>query len=87
MTTARLIPAGTVRVDHEDATLDLICFQYAFAALGDRKQAGKLRGYLEATYEANPGLAELGLVVPLGTTIQMPEFIISTEIKIVRLWS
>ncbi|MRN79925.1 tail protein X, partial [Brucella sp. 10RB9210] len=46
----------------------------------------KLKGYLEATYAANPGLARLGLVLPRGTVITMPEMTISTEIKTVRLW-
>ncbi|MEN5279274.1 tail protein X [Brucella sp. TWI432] len=85
--TARLIPAGRFLIDAEDMTLDLACFQYAYRWLGNRKQAGKLGGFLEATYEANPGLAELGLILPLGTTINMPEFTISTEVRTVRLWS
>ncbi len=84
--TARIIPAGSFTVQLEDMTVDLVCFQYAMYWLNDRKQAGKLTGYLEATYDANPGLAGLGIVLPRGTVVQMPEFIISTEIKTVRLW-
>lgn len=84
---ARLIPSGSVTVDLEDLTLDLVCYDYAMRWLGDRKQVAKLKGYLEATYTANPGLARLGIVLPRGTVITMPEFTISTEIKTVRLWS
>lgn len=84
---ARLIPAGRFIVDLEDLTLDLVCYDYAMRWLGDRTQTAKLRGYLEATYEANPGVARLDIVLPRGTVVQMPEFIISTEIKTVRLWS
>ncbi|PRA87909.1 phage tail protein [Ochrobactrum sp. MYb29] len=84
---ARLIPAGRFTVDLEDLTLDLVCYDYAMRWLGDRAQVAKLRGYLEATYAANPGIARLDIVLPRGTVVQMPEFIISTEIKTVRLWS
>lgn len=84
---ARIIPAGSFVVQLEDMTVDLVCFQYAQRWLNDRKQAGKLTGYLEATYDANPGLAALDLVLPLGTVVAMPEFVISNEIETVRLWS
>ncbi|WP_273794363.1 tail protein X [Brucella intermedia] len=83
----RLIPAGTVTVDLEDVTLDLACYDYLMRWTGDRVQVAKLKGYLEATYAANPGLARLGIVLPRGTVITMPEMTISTEIKTVRLWS
>ncbi|KAB2749845.1 MULTISPECIES: tail protein X [Brucella] len=85
--TVRLIPAGTITVDLEDVTLDLACYDYLMQWTGDRIQVAKLKGYLEATYAANPGLARLGLVLPRGTVISMPEMTISTEIKTVRLWS
>ncbi len=85
--TVRLIPAGTVTVELEDVTLDLACYDYLMRWTSDRVQVAKLKGYLEATYSANPGLARLGLVLPRGTVITMPEMTISTEIKTVRLWS
>ncbi|MCL7999170.1 tail protein X [Brucella sp. 21LCYQ03] len=84
---ARLIPAGTVTVNLEDLTLDLVCYDYAMRWIGDRAQVAKVKGYLEATYAANSGLARLGIVLPHGTVVNMPEFIISSEIKTVRLWS
>ncbi|MDR5776681.1 MULTISPECIES: tail protein X, partial [unclassified Caballeronia] len=30
-------------------------------------------GTVEAVLEANPGLADLGLMLPLGTLVSMPE--------------
>jgi len=81
------LPAATVTVKQEDASLDLICFEYAYARLGDRKQAGLLTGYVEAILAINPGLAALGSVLPLGTVIHLPAF--ETEAKApetVRLW-
>lgn len=83
----RVIPAGEFTVYSEDMSLDLVCFEYALRWLKDRKTAGTLKGYLEATYEANPGLAAHGLLLPCGIKVKMPELIISNENKIERLWS
>lgn len=84
--TARVLPASMVTVTTEDMTLDLVCFEYARATLGDARQAGNLRGYVEATYEANPGLADAGILLPLGASIRLPEFTIASEDAYVRLW-
>ncbi|OXJ41009.1 MULTISPECIES: tail protein X [Burkholderia] len=44
-------------------TLDALCWRhYASTA-----------GTVEAVLEANPGLAELGVVLPMGTVVDMPE--------------
>jgi phage tail protein X len=85
---ARLIPAARATVTVEDATVDLVCFDHAFRALGDAKAAGRLDGYVEAVLEANPGLADLGLVLPLGTVIELPEFAIEEQAAAAtgRLW-
>lgn len=81
------LPGRTVQVTVEDATLDTICFEYALAALGDRRQAGKLTGYVEAALLANPGMADKGLVLPLGALIVLPEFSVETApAQTVRLW-
>nr|WP_235912041.1 tail protein X [Mesorhizobium xinjiangense] len=66
--------------------VDQVCFEYALAHLGDRTLAGKLKGYVEATLTANPGLAELGVILPRGTVIDMPEYVIASETASVRLW-
>lgn len=84
--TARVIPAATATVRVEDATLDLVCFGHAAQALGDRRLAGKLDGYVEATLEANPGLADLGLILPYGLVVNLPEFAVDTTVPARRLW-
>lgn len=82
-----IIPARTVVTVVEDATVDLVCFEVAFAALGDRVQAGRLAGYVEAVLEANPGLAAAGAVLPLGTRIDLPAFAVAPPpTRSVRLW-
>ncbi len=81
------LPARTVTVTLEGVTLDTICFEHAFMALGDHRRAGKLTGYVEAALEANPGLAGRGLVLPRGTVIELPEFAIETAAApAARLW-
>jgi phage tail protein X len=44
-------------------TLDALCWRHY----------GSTAGTVEAVLEANPGLAELGAVLPVGTVIDMPE--------------
>lgn len=45
-------------------TVDLLCWRFY----------GRTDGTVEAVLEANPGLADLGLMLPLGTLVEMPEF-------------
>ena len=81
------LPPAKVEVTKEDMTIGLVCFDYAYALLGDRKRAGKLRGYVEATIEANPGLTRHGFLLPLGTIVQLPEFVIEEQgQQTERLW-
>ncbi|MDR5776766.1 MULTISPECIES: tail protein X, partial [unclassified Caballeronia] len=44
-------------------TVDLLCWRFY----------GRTNGTVEAVLEANPGLADLGLMLPLGTLVSMPE--------------
>jgi phage tail protein X len=44
-------------------TVDLVCWRVY----------GRTHGALEAVFAANPGLADYGVVLPLGTVIEMPE--------------
>jgi phage tail protein X len=84
---AIVLPAAKVRVDAEDMTVDLVCFDYAYGVLRDRKRAGKISGYVEATLSANPGLAGRGPILPFGARISLPEFAIeSEEQSVARLW-
>lgn len=48
---------------------------------------GRTRGAVEKVYEANPGLAELGPRLPLGTLVELPEIAEpETTGKIAELW-
>ncbi|KWC25379.1 phage tail protein [Burkholderia ubonensis] len=44
-------------------TLDALCWRHY----------GSTAGTVEAVLEANPDLAELGVVLPMGTVVEMPE--------------
>jgi phage tail protein X len=59
-------------------TLDFICW----------KIYGQQSGAVEAVLLANPGLADLGEVLPVNTTVILPELEDPvTEIQPIRLWS
>ncbi|WP_375643167.1 MULTISPECIES: tail protein X [unclassified Bartonella] len=81
------IPKKRVIVELEDMSLDLLCFHHVMAVLGDRRQAGLLKGYLEATLEANPEIAKYGVFLPRGLKVILPEFVLSNPQSMVkRLW-
>ncbi|WHP66873.1 tail protein X [Phaeobacter inhibens] len=46
----------------------------------------RIAGALEIVLEANPGLAALGPVLPLGTRIRLPEIEPPKEAEAIRLW-
>jgi phage tail protein X len=84
---ARIIPAMTLKVAHEDVSIDLLCFEQALSALGDRSAAGKVTGYVEASLAANPGLAALGPFLPVGRLVSLPQFTIEEGAdSVIRLW-
>ena len=56
--------------------LDWICWRHY----------GRTDGTVEAVLEANPGLADLGPVLPLGTEVLLPDLPDPTETPLVRLW-
>lgn len=85
--TARIIPAANVVVELDDVMIDQLCFEFLLQVLRDRALAGRLRGYVEATLEANPSLADREMVLPRGLKVALPEFVIEDEVKgTVRLW-
>ncbi|EBQ7042199.1 tail protein X, partial [Salmonella enterica] len=43
-------------------TLDVICARYY----------GRTEGVVETVLQANPGLSELGVILPHGTAIELP---------------
>jgi phage tail protein X len=66
----------TVRALQGD-TLDAICWRYY----------GRTAGVVEQVLEANPGLAEHGPVLPLGTLVRMPAVATQAERRdVVNLW-
>jgi len=83
----RIIPATTAIVELEDMTVGLLCFNHVYRVLGDRREAGRVKGYAQATLAANPGLAAKGVILPRLTAVHLPEYRIEdagTQTK--RLW-
>lgn len=57
-------------------TVDWICWRHY----------GRQSGAVEHVLDANPGLAELGAVLPAGTLIVLPDLPEPTAPKLVRIW-
>ncbi|QRQ88517.1 tail protein X [Cupriavidus oxalaticus] len=47
---------------------------------------GRTAGVTEAVFEANPGLADLGPVLPHGTVIDLPDTPPQPAVQRVQLW-
>ncbi|WP_417766709.1 tail protein X [Stappia sp.] len=84
--TETTLPAAKIRVTREDASLEQLCFEYALEILGNAGKAARLAGYVEAAIEANRGIAAEGLVLPLGTEVNLPEWRVSNQVEQTRLW-
>lgn len=71
------LPADQVRARQGD-TLDAICW----------RELGATRGVVEATLELNPGLADLGPVLPEGTPVILPSraTVAPAVIPLLNLW-
>jgi phage tail protein X len=58
-------------------TVDSLCWHYY----------GRTAGVTEAVLEANPGLADLGPIIPRGTTVILPDAAPQPEQRqVVNLW-
>lgn len=57
-------------------TLDAICARYY----------GRTEGVVEAVLDANPGLAELGAILPHGTAVELPDVQSSPVAETINLW-
>ncbi|WP_337881776.1 tail protein X [Chromobacterium haemolyticum] len=60
-------------------TVDLICHRHY----------GRTAGITEAVYAANPGLADIGPVLPIGTLVTLPDITTKpaeTTQPLVNLW-
>ena len=70
-------------------SVEEICWKYLTSQFpNDGQRASQLSGYVEHTYELNPGLAGSGQLIAIGTIIDMPDA--TNAIKIIspnRLWA
>lgn len=57
-------------------TLDAVCLRHY----------GHTRGAVETVMNANPGLADTGVILPQGLPIEMPDIIAPTTQDTVQLW-
>ena len=57
-------------------TLVAICVRYY----------GRTEGVVETVLAANPGLAELGVVLPHGTAVELPDVQTAPVAETVNLW-
>lgn len=57
-------------------TLDAICARHY----------GRTEGVVEAVLQVNPGLSELGVILPHGTAIELPETDSAPKTETVNLW-
>ncbi len=58
-------------------TVDAMCWRHY----------GRTAGVVEQVLEANPGLADLGPVIPHGTLIELPEQAVrAAQRQVVNLW-
>ncbi len=64
-------------IANQGDTVDAICWRYY----------GRTAGVTEAVLDANPGLADLGPVIPHGTAVTLPDAAPQAEQRqVVSLW-
>lgn len=64
-------------IAHQGDTVDAICWRHY----------GRTAGVVEQVLDVNPGLADLGTVLPMGTAVTLPE--VATQApqrQVVNLW-
>ncbi len=67
----------TTVIANQGDTVDAICWRYY----------GRTAGVTEAVLAANPGLADLGPVIPHGTAVTLPDAAPQAEQRqVVNLW-
>lgn len=57
-------------------TLDALCARYY----------GRTEGVVETVLQANPGLSELGVILPHGTAVGLPDVETSPTAETLNLW-
>lgn len=64
-------------IAQQNDTVDLLCLRHL----------GATAGVTEATYRMNPGLADLGPILPLGRAVTLPDLSNNTaRVETVQLW-
>ena len=64
-------------IAQQNDTVDALCLRYL----------GTTAGVTEATYRLNPGLADIGPVLPLGRAVILPDLpATATRVETVQLW-
>ena len=61
---------------HQYDTVDALCWRHY----------GRTQGVTEQVLQANPGLSELGVILPHGTAIELPETDSAPKTETVNLW-
>lgn len=68
---------ATIYTTKQNEIVDMIC----------RRAYGDESGYVERVLDINPGLAEIGPILPIGTRVVLPDLPkAAQERKIVNLW-
>ncbi|WP_337049259.1 tail protein X [Serratia fonticola] len=57
-------------------TLEMICYRHY----------GKTAGVTEAVMDANPGIADVGVFLPYGYAVEMPDQVAAPTADTVKLW-
>lgn len=60
----------------EGDTADLICY----------REYGTTQGVTEQLLELNPGLADIGPVIPVGTLVNLPDAPVAKTSNTINLW-
>lgn len=63
-------------IAQQNDTVDAICYRYY----------GRTAKTVEAVYAANPRLADIGVILPMGTRVDMPVVTDKPENTTVNLW-
>ena len=63
-------------IAQQNDTVDAICWRYY----------GRSAGVVELVLQANPGLADLGAVLPHGTFVLLPDQVPQAKKQLIQLW-
>ncbi|WJY13232.1 tail protein X [Pectobacteriaceae bacterium CE90] len=61
---------------HQDDTLDALCYRYY----------GRTQGVVETVLQSNPGLADMGPILPHGTAVELPIIQSSSTRETINIW-